>query len=204
MLNCPPISPLASKSTTSWPRSAAVVDDAMPAGPAPMTATLRFCDGSVVGSILSSNSYPAIGFTRHDARLPLKVWSRQAWLHPMHVLMSSSRPVSALATKCGSARNGRAMLIMSAQPSSSTRSATAGSLMRFVVQSGMPTSPLSFLVTHAKPPRGTEVAMVGMRASCQPMPVLMMDAPALSMFLASCTISGHEEPPSTRSNMLRR
>jgi hypothetical protein len=36
-------------------------------------------------------------------------------------------------------------------------------------------------VTHAKPPLGTTVAMVGMRASCQPMPVLMMDAPDSSM-----------------------
>ena len=35
----------------------------------------------------------------------------------------------------------------------------------------------------------TEVAMVGMRASCQPMPVLMMVAPACSMAFANCTIS---------------
>jgi hypothetical protein len=34
-----------------------------------------------------------------------------------------------------------------------------------------------------KAARGTLVAMVGMRASCQPMPVLMMVAPAASMRL---------------------
>ena len=30
---------------------------------------------------------------------------------------------------------------------------------------------------HLKPPRGTHVAIVGTRASCHPMPVLMMSAP---------------------------
>ena len=54
-------------------------------------------------------------------------------------------------------------------------------LIRLVVTSGMPTCPMSFFVTHAKPARGTMAAIVGMRASCQPMPVLMMSAPAASM-----------------------
>ena len=35
-----------------------------------------------------------------------------------------------------------------------------------------------FFVTQAKAARGTLVAMVGTRASCQPMPVLMIVAPA--------------------------
>ena len=48
------------------------------------------------------------------------------------------------------------------------------------------------------------VAMVGMRASCQPMPVLMMVAPAASMALASCTTSSQVLPPSTRSSIDRR
>ena len=39
MLNCPPMRSAASNSVTSWPRSAAVVAHAMPAGPAPTTAT---------------------------------------------------------------------------------------------------------------------------------------------------------------------
>lgn len=51
------------------------------------------------------------------------------------------------------------------------------------------TSPLSFFVTQENPALGTLVAIVGMRASCQPIPVLMMLAPASSMFLASRTIS---------------
>ena len=55
-----------------------------------------------------------------------------------------------------------------AEPSASTASAVAGMLMRFVVQRGMEStfSCFSFLVTHAKPARGTQVAMVGMRAAC--------------------------------------
>jgi hypothetical protein len=117
--------------------------------------------------------------------------------------------------------------------------------MRLVVQRGMvtPESCLSFRVTQAKPPRGTDVAMVGMRAagganhrealgmkteadlpSCHPMPVLMMEAPAPSIALASCgrranqsrasrqlhsaaltcTISGHTDPSGMRSSMLSR
>lgn len=38
------------------------------------------------------------------------------------------------------------------------------------------------------------VAMVGMRASCQPIPVLIMVTPASSSFLARITISSHDEP----------
>ena len=40
-------------------------------------------------------------------------------------------------------------------------------------------------VAQAKAPRGTACAMVGTRASCQPMPVLRMVAPALSMDFAT-------------------
>ena len=63
---------------------------------------------------------------------------------------------------------------------------TSGILIRLVAISGMLTSCLSRCVTHAKAARGTIVAMVGMRASCQPMPVLMMVAPAASIACASC------------------
>jgi hypothetical protein len=71
---------------------------------------------------------------------------------------------------------------MSAQPSASTCSATSGVLMRLEVTSGvvMPAAANSAFilrVTQAKAARGTLVAMVGTRASCQPMPVLMMLAP---------------------------
>ena len=63
----------------------------------------------------------------------------------------------------------------------------------------MATSPMSFFVTQVKARRGTEVAMVGMRASCQPMPVLMIDAPASSTAFASCTTSSQVDPSGTRS-----
>jgi len=142
--------------------------------------------------------------TRQVVSLPLKVWSRQAWLQPMQVLMRSLWPAAALLTNSGSARNGRAIDTMSASPSASTRSATSGVLIRLVVTSGMPTSPRSLAVTLVKAARGTLVAMVGIRASCQPMPVLISVAPARSMALASCTTSSQVLPPSIRSSIDRR
>ena len=44
---------------------------------------------------LQRKDWPTSGLTKQDARWPLKVWSRQAWLHAMHVLISSSRPCAA-------------------------------------------------------------------------------------------------------------
>ena len=96
------------------------------------------------------------------------------------------------------------MLTMSAQPEASTSSATSGVLMRFEVMTGMETLPISFFVTQAKAARGTEVAMVGTRASCQPMPVLRIEAPAFSTSRASCTTSSKVEPSGTRSIIDRR
>lgn len=52
----------------------------------------------------------------------LKVWSRQAWLQPMHVLMLATSPLAALFTISGSAKNGRAMETKSASPFASTAS----------------------------------------------------------------------------------
>ncbi|MCY1451162.1 hypothetical protein D9M71_680170 [compost metagenome] len=122
----------------------------------------------------------------------------------MQVLISSARPAAALLTKSGSARNGRAIETMSASPSASTASATSGVLMRLVVISGMFTTPRSLAVTLLNAARGTLVAMVGIRASCQPMPVLIRVAPACSMALASSSISSQVLPPSTRSSIDRR
>ncbi len=119
----------------------------------------------------------------------------------MQVLISSARPAAALLTKSASARNGRAIETMSPSPRASTASATAGSLIRLVAISGIPTSFFSRFVTHANAARGTIVAMVGTRASCQPMPVLMIVAPAASTALASATTSSHVLPPSTRSSI---
>ena len=59
-------------------------------------------------------------------------------------------------------------------------------------------------MTEAKAARGTIVAIVGIRASCQPMPVLMIVAPAASMPCASSTTSSQLLPPSTRSSIDRR
>ncbi len=132
------------------------------------------------------------------------MWSRQAWLQAMQVLISSARPVAALTTKSGSARSGRAIDTMSASPRARIASASAGSLMRLVVTSGTFTSSLIRRVTQAKAPRGTSVAIVGIRASCQPMPVLMMFAPAASTARASATTSSQVLPPSTRSSIDRR
>ncbi len=80
--------------------------------------------------------------------MPLKVWSRQAWLQPMQVLMASGVPAAALATKSGSASIGRAIDTMSAQPEASSSSASSGVLMRLVVTSGTDTSPMRRLVTQ--------------------------------------------------------
>lgn len=79
-----------------------------------------------------------------------------------------------------------------------------GVLMRLVVTRGIETAPMTFLVTQVYAPRGTEVAMVGMRASCQPMPVLMIVAPAASTAWARVITSSREEPPGTRSSIDRR
>ena len=134
----------------------------------------------------------------------VKVWSRQAWLQAMQVLMRSLRPSRAFATHCGSASSGRAIDTMSTWPPARMRSATSGMLMRLVATSGKRTCGRSFAVTPAKAARGTEVAMVGTRASCQPIPVLMMVAPAASIALACSTISFQSEPPGTSSSMDRR
>ena len=63
---------------------------------------------------------------------------------------------------------------------------------------------LSLAVTQAKAARGTLVAIVGTRASCQPMPVLMMVAPAWAMATPNCRTSFQVLPPGTRSIIDRR
>ena len=198
-LNWPPISAAASNSATLWPRSAAVDGRREPRRAGADDGDRRCAARPVRDS--SSVSRPAYGLTRQLASLRSKMWSRQAWLQAMQVLISSARPVAALTTKSASARSGRAIDTMSASPRSRIASATAGSLMRLVATSGTRTSAFSRRVTQANAPRGTSVAIVGMRASCQPMPVLMIVAPAASTALASATTSSHVLPPSTRSSI---
>ena len=196
----------ASNRCTSCPRSAATVAAVRPAGPAPTTAT-RLRDDT--GRYTSSVSWQARGLTKQLLVLFWNTWSRQAWLQAMQVLMRSARPCAAFFTNAASASSGRAMDTMSAQPSASTCSATSGVLMRLDVTSGvvMPAAANSafiFCVTHANAARGTLVAMVGTRASCQPMPVLTMLAPPVATALPRVTISSHALPPGTRSIIDRR
>ena len=96
------------------------------------------------------------------------------------------------------------MLTMSAHPSAKTSSPTCGVLIRFDVMTGIATSPINFLVTQVNARRGTDVAMVGMRASCQPMPVFRIVAPAASTALAKVTTSSHVDPFGTRSIIDKR
>ena len=122
----------------------------------------------------------------------------------MHVLIESASSAFDLAMISGSARNGRAMETMSAHPDSRAASHASGVFRRLVVISGIDTSPMSFFVTNVKPPLGTKVAIVGMRASCQPIPVLMASAPASSAALANATTSFQSLPSAIKSSMLRR
>jgi hypothetical protein len=98
---------------------------------------------------------------------------------------------------------------MSASPAASTCSATSGVLMRLLATTGTVTpsarrSSRRRRVTPVNAARGTDVAMVGTRASCQPMPELMIVAPAAATACASCSTSAQELPPGIRSIRLRR
>ncbi len=117
----------------------------------------------------------------------------------MQVLIACAWPRRALFGHSGSASSGRASDTMSAPPPARMRSATSGMLMRLVAISGTRTCGLSLAVTPANAARGTEVAMVGTRASCQPMPQLISVAPAASIACACITISCQSLPSSTRS-----
>ena len=103
-----------------------------------------------VGARTSVVSWQARGLTRQDARLLANVWSRQAWLQPMQVLISSARPAAALLTKSGSARNGRAIETRSAPPAARISSATSGVLIRLEAHTGMPSSGRSRAVVAAQ------------------------------------------------------
>ena len=120
------------------------------------------------------------------------------------MLISSARPSLALITKSASAKNGRAMETISASPLAKTCSAISGVLIRLDVTTGTENSSRNFAVTHVNAALGTLVAMVGIFASCQPMPVLIIVAPAFSTALPSCMTSSALLPPSTRSSIESR
>ena len=145
-----------------------------------------------------------VNFTKQELGLPLNTWSKQAWLQPIQVLIRSGVPAAALLTNSGSAKNGRAIEIRSASPLAKTLSATSGVLIRLEVITGTVKCLRMVWVTQVKAARGTLVAMVGIRASCQPIPVLIMVAPAFSMACPSCTTSSRLLPSGTKSNIDRR
>jgi hypothetical protein len=60
---------------------------------------------------------------------------------------------------------------------------------------GIGISDRTIAVTHVKAARGTEVAIVGIRASCQPMPVLSIVAPAAAISFPSFMTSSMVDPP---------
>ena len=74
---------------------------------------------------------------------------------------------------------------MSASPRANTCSPISGVLIRLDATTGIENSSLNLAVTQVKAARGTLVAMVGIFASCQPIPVLIMVAPAFSTALPS-------------------
>ena len=119
----------------------------------------------------------------------------------MQILISSGFPFRAFATKASSARNGRAIEIKSARPSAKIASATAGVLIRLEAATGIATAALIRSDAETKAARGTACAMVGTRASCQPIPVVKLSAPAASSNVASSTSSSPVSPPSTRSSI---
>ena len=181
-LNWPPISLAASNSVTRGRAAAATVAQARPAGPAPTTAMRlrRRRSRAVVQFGLGAGAR----VDQAARALVLETWSRQAWLQAMQVLISSRAAGARLVdpVRVGQQRP-RHRHHVGAARRRGCASATSGMLMRLVATSGSATCGLSLAVTPANAARGTEVAMVGTRASCQPMPVLMMVAPAASIAL---------------------
>ena len=89
----------------------------------------------------------------------------------------------------------------SAWPSDKIDSAISGVLIRLVVITGIDTSLLIFSLIHVNALRGTDVTIVGILASCQPIPVLSNVTPASSNIFASATTSSNVLPLSTKSSM---
>jgi hypothetical protein len=76
--------------------------------------------------------------------------------------------------------NGRAIETIAASPLARISSASSGVLIRFDATTGIATARCTRAGAKRNAARGTTYAIVGMRASCQPMPVLRMSAPAAS------------------------
>ena len=108
------------------------------------------------------------------------------------MLISSARSSCALRTQSGSASNGRAIEINETLVSARICSAACGMLIRLDATTGMSTCSATALLISTNALLGTDVTIVGTRASCQPIPVLMIAAPAFSTSRASATISSHD------------
>ena len=115
----PPISSLASKTVTLWPRSAAPYAAARPATPAPATKTFL---GSATMDRSYSVSRQVWGLAMQLTRLPTAVSPVQPWLQPMQWMISSVLPALALFGSSGSASEARAMTMKSAFSSRSIAS----------------------------------------------------------------------------------
>ena len=70
------------------------------------TTAMRCARWGSTGTSFISLSYPAVGFTKQEERIPLNVKSKHAWLQPIHVFISAVLFSAALLTKWGSAKNG--------------------------------------------------------------------------------------------------
>jgi hypothetical protein len=115
----------------------------------------------------------------------------------MQVLISAARPDRALSTHSGSLSSGRAIDISCTRVSARICSAAFGMLIRLDATTGMLTRSAKASLMSTKTPLGTEVTIVGSRASCQPNPELMMFTPAESNSFASATVSSQLWPSST-------
>jgi hypothetical protein len=100
-----------------------------------------------------------------------------------------------------SARKGRAIDTMSASPRARIASATAGSLIRLVVTSGIDTAPFSLRVTQQ---RAARYRGDGGNARLVPADAGIDNRPAASIAFASSVTSASVLPPLTRSSIDRR
>ena len=196
-LNWPPTVAELSKSVTSRPRRAAVVENAGRRGRRRRRRCARRWPPGVeveLGLVAGARVDEARGAARLEGVV------KHAWLHAMHVLISSSRSAIAFVSRMdprGRARHRHEVGVAVSEH-------LLGDFGHVDPVGGDerhadPASVRSLCVTHEKPARGTEVAIAGMRASCHPIPVLITSAPAASSACASATTSGHSDPSSTRS-----
>ena len=81
----------------------------------------------------------------------------QAWLHPMHARMSSSRPWTVLAGSSGSQIRARVIAVMSACPAASTASASCGCVSRPATMTGTATAAFARAASGAVYPLGSGV-----------------------------------------------